>query len=233
MKNLTTVLIVILLAIAGCNDGGGGGQDSAGGDDLVPGAGAEDYTAQDYEPDFKTWELEETQFADADKTGQGDASLCWAAVAANLMTWAGWTADENDTFEIFKDHFEDQAGHVFDALRYYFNSYVSGASAEMVTVRETRSHRQLNFIVSALHTGRGVAVKIARPGENIGHFLSIYGYRHLPEEDDFILYFTDSDDGSYVMRQFFAGWNDDTRRWEFRRIYTGYYLEYAITLARN
>jgi len=232
MKNLATVLILILLVIVGCNSGGGG-EGGGGGDELVPGAGAEDYSAPDYESDFKSWEQDQAQYADADKTELGDSNLSWAAVAANMITWAGWAADENDTFEIFKEHFNDRAGYVYDGLHYYFANYVSGVSAEMVSVRETRSQKQLDFIVSALHEGKGVAVKIAQPGKNIGHFLSIYGYRYLAEEDNFILYFTDSDDGSYRMRQFYAGWNDETQRWEFRRIYSGYYLEYAIALARN
>jgi hypothetical protein len=233
MKIIATVLIFILLVIGGCNDGGGGGDGGAGGDDHVPGAGAEDYTAQDYEPDFKSWEQDQSQYADADKTGRGDSNLCWAAVAANMITWVGWAADENDTFEIFKDHFNDQAGYVYDALHYYFADYVPDVSADTVSVRETRSHKLLDFIVSALHEGKGVGVKIARSGKNIGHFLSIYGYRYLAEEDNFILYFTDSDDGSYRMRQFHAGWKDDTDRWEFQYPYTGYYLEYAIALARK
>jgi hypothetical protein len=232
MKNLAIVLIIIVLVIVGCKSGGGG-EGGGGGDELVPGAGSEDYTAQDYEPDFKVWEQDQAPYADADKTEIGDTNLCWAAVAANLIAWAGWAADENDTFEIFKAHFNDKAGYVYDGLHYYFANYFAGVSAEMVSVRETRSQKQLDFIVSALHEGKGVAVKITQPGKNIGHFLSIYGYRYLAEENNFILYFTDSDDGSYRMRQFLTGWNDATRRWEFRRLYSGYYLEYTIVLARN
>ena len=58
MKNLATVLIVLCMFIVGCEFGDDGGGSSSGGDDLVPGAGAEDYTARAYESEFKLWEAE-------------------------------------------------------------------------------------------------------------------------------------------------------------------------------
>ena len=229
MKNIATVVICIFLFVAGCVPDGGG----EGGDNIVPGAGAEDYTAQDYESDFKSWEQDQTSFADADKTEQGDISMCWGAAAANLITWAGWAADEDDTFDIFRGHFEDKPGYVYDALRYYFANYVPGVTAEMVAVRESRSHSLLDFIVSAVHDGKGAAIKIDNPQNKNGHFLSIYGYSYLAEEDNFLIYFTDSDDGRHRMRQLYVTWNDATERWEIQSIYPDYYLEYAISLTRN
>ena len=32
---------------------------------------------------------------------------------------------------------------------------------------------------------------------------------------------------------FYLAWNDDAERWEFQNFYIGYYLEYALSLARN
>ena len=116
MKNLAAMVICIFLFLAGCIPDGGGDGEKLNGDDLVPGAGAEDYTASDYDSEFKMWEHDDTPFADADKTEQGDTNMCWGAAAANLITWSGWAADEDDTFDIFKDHFKDKAGYVYDAL---------------------------------------------------------------------------------------------------------------------
>ena len=181
MRYLSTILICILLLIGGCNSSGGGGGIDA--DEFIPGAGAEDFTAQDYASDFRMWERNETPFADVDKTGAGDLNMCWAAAAANLLAWAGWAADEDDTFDIFRAHFEDKPGYVYDALSYYFANYETGVSVEMVSVREARSHMLLDFIVSAVHEGKGVAMKITYPGEEIGHFLTIYGYRYHADED--------------------------------------------------
>jgi hypothetical protein len=229
MKYLSTILICILLLIGGCNSGGGSGD----ADESIPGAGAEDFTKQDYAPDFRMWDHNKTPFADADKIGAGDLDMCWAAVAANLLTWAGWSADEDDVFDIFRAHFEDQPGYVYDALGYYFTNYVTGIKAEMVTVREARLHMLLDFIVSAVHKGKGVAMKIAYPDKKIGHFLTIFGYRYLADEDNFILYFADSDDGLHQIQQLKVEWNDANNRWEIQNSYRDYYLVYALSLARS
>jgi len=230
MKYLSIILICIFVLIGGCNSDGGGGGDA---DEFIPGAGAEDYTAQDYAPDFRMWKHNETPFADADKTKADDLNMCWAATAANLLAWAGWTADEDDAFDIFKAHFEDKPGYVYDALSYYFTDYETGVSAEMVSVRESRSHMLLDFIVSAVHEGKGVAMKITYPGREFGHFLTVYGYRYDPDEDSFILYFTDSDDGLHQMQQFEVKWDDADNRWEIQYLYRDYYLVYVLSLARS
>jgi len=230
MKYLSTILICLFLFIGGCNSDGAGGGDA---DEYIPGAGAEDYTAQDYAPDFRMWERNETPFADADKSGVDDHNMCWAAAAANLLTWTGWTADEDDAFDIFRAHFEDKPGYVYDALNYYFANYETGLSAKMVLVRETRSHMLLDFIVSAVHEGKGVAMKINNSGKESGHFLTIYGYRYFADEDNFILYFTDSDDGLHQMRQLKVEWNDANDRWEIQSLYRNYYLEYALSIVRR
>jgi len=232
MKYLSTILICVLLTIAGCKSGGGGG---GGGDadESIPAAGAEDHTARDYAPDFRMWDHNETPVADADKIETGDLSMCWAAAAANLLTWAGWAADEDDVFDIFRATFEDKPGYVYDALVYYFTNYVTGVKAEMVTVREARSRRLLDFIVSAVHEGKGVAMKIAYPDKKIGHFLTIYGYRYLADEDNFILYFADSDDGLHQIQQLKVEWNEANNKWEIQNLYRDYYLVYVLSLARS
>ena len=153
--------------------------------------------------------------------------------AANLLTWAGWAADEDDAFDIFRVHFKDKPGYVYDALKYYFANYEAGVSAEMVTVRETRSHMLLDFIVSAVHKGKGAAIKIAHPAKKFGHFLTIYGYGYNAGEDSFVLYFTDSDDGLHRIRQFKVEWNDANDRWKTQYLYHDYYLVYALSLARS
>jgi hypothetical protein len=230
MKYLSTILICILLLIGGCKSSGSGGGDA---DESIPGAGAEDYPNRDYASDFMMWQHYETPFADADKMGAGDLKMCWAAVAANLLTWAGWAADEDDAFDIFRAHFPDEPGYVYDALRYYFTSYVSGVNADLVTVREASPDMLLDFIVSAVFEGKGVAMKIAYPDKKIGHFLTVYGYRCLADEDNFILYFADSDDGDHEIKELEVEWNDANRRWEIQNSYPDWYLVYVLSLAQS
>ena len=156
MKTLSAILVCLMLIIGGCKTGGsssGGGGGGGGADLSIPAAGPEDYTDEDYEWLFKMWEEYNSAYTDADKTGSDDSNLCWAATAANLLAWGGWAADEDDVFNTFNEHFANQPGDVYDALRYYFNNFIPGVSAEMVTVREARSDRLLDFVVSALHDG--------------------------------------------------------------------------------
>ena len=228
MKKLAAILICLALLVAGCKASGGGSAD-----DGIPGAGEEDYTAVSFAQTFKMWEAFDVSYADADKTGDGDSNLCWAASAANILTWAGWAADDDDTFNIFKSNFQNNPGWVYDALRYYFNNYVPAVTAEMVTVRETRSYLLLDFIVSILHEGKGAVIKIAYPNKEIGHFLTVYGYQYFQQEDNFALYFVDSDDYQHRVRYFKFEWNDAKNRWEAHGSYTGWYLVYAVSLNRN
>ena len=230
MKYLSTILICILLLIGGCNSSGGGGGGDA--DESIPGAGAEDYTFRDYASDFRMWERYEIPFADADKMGAGDLKMCWAAAAANLLTWTGWAADEDDVFDIFRAHFEDKPGFVYEALEHYFDNYVIGDEAVNVSVRVYELAKLLDFIVSAVHEGKGVVVKIAYPDKKIGHFLTIYGYR-FADEDNFILYFADSDDRDHEIKELEVEWNDANNRWEIQKVYRDWYLAYAISLARS
>ena len=102
----------------------------------------------------------------------------------------------------------------------------------MVTVRETRSSLLLDFIVSALHEGKGVIIKIKTPNKSVGHLLTIYGYRRLIKEKNFVLYFTDSDDHLHKIRYLKMDWNNATDRWEAHGLYSEWYLEYVISLAR-
>ena len=229
MKYLSAILICIFLLICGCRSVGGGADT----DEFIPGAGPEDYTAQDYAPSFKIWEIYELPFSDVDKSGVGDLNMCWAATAANLLAWAGWTVDEDDAFDIFRAHFEDKPGYVNDALSYFFANYETRVSVEQVLVRESQSHMLLDFIVSAVHEGRGVAIKINDSGKKFGHFLTIFGYGYFADEDNFILYFTDSDDGLHQMRHLKVEWNDANGKWEIQYLYRDYYLEYALSLVRS
>ena len=118
-------------------------------------------------------------------------------------------------------------------MSYYFANYETGVTAEMVSVRETRSQMLVDFIVSALHESKGAAIKITYPEKKIGHFLTIYGYRYLAAEDNFMLYFADSDDGSHQIQQMKIEWKDSTNRWEIQNMYRDYYLVYAISLDRS
>ena len=143
------------------------------------------------------------------------------------------SADENDTFNLFRSFFEDKPNYVYNALGYYFSTFETGVSVKMVVVSETQRHMLLDFIVSAVHEGHAVAIMIINAQKKVRHFLTIYGYHYFVDEDTFILYYTDSNDGLHQMRQFKIDWNDDNDRWEGQYLHRDYYLEYALSLARK
>ena len=229
---MTTKIIVflfcILLLLNGCI-----GEDNRNADEEIPGAGIEDYHVSVDEEDYRMWLEWDTPFADADKSGNGDSQLCWAAAVANILTWTGWAEDENDTFDTFRGHFADEPGYLYDALRYYFNEFVSEISADMVTVREVRPTMLDEFLVSALYDGKGVVIKIKYPNRKVGHFLTIYGYRLYPEQGRVVLFYTDSEDRRRKIREMFITWDEAASRWEIGGLYGGWFLEYAVSLDRR
>lgn len=58
---------------------------------------------------------------DADKDWQGDSNMCWAAVAANILTWGGWQVPQFHNGELilenFATHRANEGGHVSYAPR--------------------------------------------------------------------------------------------------------------------
>jgi hypothetical protein len=164
----------------------GGAADNV--DTEIPDAGPEDYHSG-HETVFRMWQEYASDWTDADKSGNGDSKLCWAAAAANLIAWGGWAEDEDDVFVIFKDEFKDEPGYIYAALKYYFNSI--GLNAIEFTVRETSSQLINDFIISALHDGRGVAIQLK------DHYLTIWGYHWFGNE--IMFYYTDSSDGGDYM----------------------------------
>ena len=224
-------IVIFCLALAfGCKAGGGDASPETGADDLIPDAGDEDYTVIDYAPVFKMWEEFQAPFTDADKNRQDDSEMCWAAAAANIITWAGWSADEDDVFETLKAQFQNQPGYIYEAILLYFSQHIQAVHADSVTIRETRSHLTMDFIVSKLHEGKGVVIFTQSHGNANKHYLTVFGYRYYSETDSFLLYFTDSDDHWHQMRNTKLDWNDDTDKWMSPSL--GWYLEYAISLER-
>jgi len=79
-------------------------------------------------------------------------------------------------------------------------------------------------------TGRYELHRRSSYEEVIGHFVTVFGYMYLAEEDNFVLMFTDSDDYLNQMRNFKVLWNDNTDPWDIQGVYSGWYLEYVVSL---
>lgn len=67
-------------------------------------------------------------FIDTEKTlkQDGDEGLCWAASAADILTYTGWAAkagfrDEDEVFDVFAKEFSDNGSHQHNGLAWFFN----------------------------------------------------------------------------------------------------------------
>ncbi|MBR5416113.1 MAG: hypothetical protein IK105_09290 [Thermoguttaceae bacterium] len=69
-------------------------------------------------------------FPNAKKNGVGDIHLCWAAVASNALTAAGYAQEagflddansnaEDKVFEYFKEHFPDDGGSIYLGVKWF------------------------------------------------------------------------------------------------------------------
>ena len=151
-----------------------------------------------------TWHDAEKSPTDGD-----DNLMCWAAAAANVLTWTGWDAGFAGTdaiFAHFQDHSIDTGGYTSDGYQWWFDGvdqwwvdtpggggfyptenwldYYHGYSADVNAMPE---------IAGFLHEGYGVAFGIRPPGTG-GHAITAWGYEYDAAGDILGIYVTDSDD---------------------------------------
>lgn len=74
------------------------------------------------------FDLEDLSFIDAEKTYDKDMDdeLCWAAGAANILTYTGWAAaagfeTADDVFEAFVDAYDNKPGNTYYGIAWFFN----------------------------------------------------------------------------------------------------------------
>ncbi|HBE15341.1 MAG TPA: hypothetical protein DCY72_03730 [Ruminococcaceae bacterium] len=83
------------------------------------------------------FDLKNLGFIDAEKTWEndGDENLCWAASAANLLTYTGWAAQAgfgstDDLFEAIIGSFSDEGGNVDNATSWFLNGSTMSGGAQ-------------------------------------------------------------------------------------------------------
>ena len=130
-----------------------------------------------------------TSYPDINKNFRGDKDMCWAAVAANMLNFAGYVPDANATFKEFKNIFDDGPNLVEVALQTYADKsdyFYYGISYMLIDV-----------IVEQLHLSNAVAIYIKSESNNI-HVMSVYGYTYI-SKTEIILHHVDSDDRKYIL----------------------------------
>ena len=193
MKKVISLLILLTFIIA-CGDSA---DDPDGG---LPESGPEDYCPDlSYEKTFSAPNAFDQPFADADKDGDNDDKMCWAAAAANMLVWSGYAADEDDVFNIFKRQFPNEPGYLVEAVEYYLEVYSTGTKAENIMVREYETENVMDFIACALNERKSVNILIDFKNDNRLHYLTVYGYGDLTEER-VKLQVADSDDKEHRLK---------------------------------
>ena len=191
------LIVLVIGLIVGC-EGGGGGSGSSN-SDPTPESGPEDYCDITYRLNFKMYEEFNKPYADADKTGDDDTNMCWAAAAANMLVWAGYATDEDDVFNAFRDHFDNKPGRVYTAIKYYLNQYEFGVYPYEVIVKEYNQDSVIDFIVCALHQEKAITISLQSRLKDQRHSVTVYGYGYKDDEH-FVLYYSDSDDHRHQIR---------------------------------
>ncbi len=91
------------------------------------------YTATGFSSLTKAYFYTALNIIDAEKgTKAGDANLCWAATASNMLVYGGWTIggmnNENAVFDYFRKYFlNNNGGYTACGLTWFFNGNYNGA----------------------------------------------------------------------------------------------------------
>jgi len=172
--------------------------------------------------DYILYEHHGGTWYDAEKTNidTDDNLMCWAAAASNVLRWTGWglvihstegaMTTEDDMFEHFNDHWEDQGGLSNIGFQWWFNGTVPGdypndppygggpPSWSEIDVAgggdfwyppykwndyvhaDYDTSDEMGLIDTWLRNGWGVALGIYGPG---GHAITCWGFNYDPTVD--------------------------------------------------
>jgi len=161
---------------------------------------------------------------DANKspTNTEDDLMCWAATAANILAWGGWTTPVYQTadqiFRHFQDHWTDNGGYMSWAWKWWFdgspppyrtasypdvpgggnffpnlNFYDYYASAFGKTI--------MSSIDTLLHQGKGVGLIISKNGAP-AHAVTVWGFSYSAPGVYNSIFITDSDDNFLGLKEY-------------------------------
>ena len=186
---------------------------------------------------------------DANKTGNDDSLMCWAAAASNILAWGGWgTSQYNSAQSIFQDfvsHWTNNTGYPSWAWNWWFtgsgpifnfNSYpdIAGGGDSYPTLNfsnyfsGTSSGNLMAAIDLALHQGQGVTMIIGN-GSGGSHAVTAWGYDDSAPGSYTDIYITDSDDGYYGLQEYPLIWQGNA--WYLGGGYAGWEINGVQELA--
>jgi hypothetical protein len=199
-----------------------------------------------YEEYGGTWQ-------DANKSpgNPDDDLLCWAAAAANVLAWGGWTTPAYTTtagiFQHYIDHWTNNVGWTSYAWRWWFDGSppptssgaqvnVPGGGNFFPGVNFADYYREVwNNVMAAidnyLHQGYGVTITVIRGGSGQGHVLTVWGFDYAYVNNQKVyqgIYVTDSDDGVSGLKYYAVSLSRNV--WWLSGFYNGWYFNTADAL---
>lgn len=167
---------------------------------------------------------------DANKTYHDDSLMCWAATAANILTWGHWgKAPYNTASSIFQEfvaHWTNNPGYMSWAWNWWFNGsdppnyfvsypdvpgggnyYPSLKFSDYFTGVSSVSGNIMTAIDTGMHHGRGVGLIIG--SGSYSHAVTAWGYAYSAPGAYSSIFITDSDDGYYGLREYPLLWQNN------------------------
>lgn len=163
-------------------------------------------------------------WSDANKNSVSteDDLMCWAATAANMLSWTGWGyptgqgfTDADSIFAYYQDHWTDAGGNMFYGIDWWFdgtNNVQGVPSWSQVDVPgggfwpaynvgdyywlSPDDDLAMSAIDVFLHAGYGVGLGLKRVvgGTSYGHAITCWGYDWDSTGNYLGIWVTDSDD---------------------------------------
>ena len=188
-------------------------------------------------------------FHDANKTGNDDSLMCWAAAASNILDWTGWEtaalSDQTKIFQYFVGHWTDQGSLPFYGWNWWFDGTLppsgpkwsdwskvdvpGGDFWHSVTFADVyergMSANLLSDADSFLRSGYGVTLGIYKTDG--GHALTLWGLEYtdgLGGRQYNGIYVTDSDDGKTDEFYYAVSWMND--HWYLQNYFGTYNIWY-------
>ncbi|MFH0809082.1 MAG: hypothetical protein V2A77_01210 [Pseudomonadota bacterium] len=189
-----------------------------------------------------------TTWSDADKTPaiDDDDNMCWAAAAANILAWGGWstptyrTAD--DIFSKIVTHWPNDLGLSNEAWGWWLNGLHSQKTdvpgggnywpQRKIVDYYTECANRVNAMKSidwCLHNKYGVVANLENDSSKLVHFMTVWGYDYALTLRGEVIYqdviVSDSNDNADRLLILPLAWNQVKLQWDVTGgIYRGYRL---------
>ena len=198
--------------------------------------------------------ISSTTYYDAEKTRaqDDDDQMCWAAVAANMLSWSGWgepySGSEDEIFTYFQNHWTNKGGNMHYGIEWWFDGtnnyqgdtnfstwsqvkepgggFLTGYTFDDYYKFSSNDDSALQTIYDYITTGYVVGLSLTKSNAS-GHAITCWGVE-LDEQSNITgIWVTDSDDYAKQLALYSVLYSNSDNRY-YLQSYHGS-NSYAIT----